>query len=361
MISRRAFTLASTSWMLGACDTAATNYTNQSNSFVGNSKLRQAAAKEGTLRIDTATDQHEVEDLLESFRYLHPDISVEYRHLSSSDLHANFLREAAERRQTADIIISSAMDLQFKLVNDGFAQAYASPEKLHLPSWAVWKDEAYAVTAEPIVFVYNRRLMPEADVPASHEGLADLLRRKPDEYYGKIATYDPERSGTGYLYYAQDLLISRDTIELAQAVGRTRPKFYILGVEMIDKVARGEHLLAYNMMSSYVLEKKSQDPDIEIIFPNDYTLVMSRIAVIPKVARHPSASKLFLDFLLSGSGQTLLAARHMQPIRSDIPMVGAAPSPEVLRPIHFGPSLLANLDQFRRLEVLREWRRTFES
>ena len=51
----------------------------------------------------------------------------------------------------------------------------------------------------------------------------------------------------------------------------------------------------------------------------------------------------------------------MQPVRTGITMGGAAPSPDVLRPIHFGPSLLANLDEFRRRRVLREWRRTFES
>ena len=359
MISRRTFTFVAAACLASACDMSSRN--NNPSLADSHSRLWKDAAKEGALRIDTATDQHEIVDLLEAFRGLHPNIAVRYQHLNSSDLHANFLKEVGEGRPTADIIICSAMDLQFKLVNDGFALAYASPEKIHLPSWAVWKDEAYAFTAEPIVFVYNKTLLPQEDIPASHEGLTDLLRRKPHDYYGKIATYDPERSGTGYLYYAQDLLISRDTIELAQAVGRTHPKFYILGVEMIDKVARGELLLAYNMMSSYVLEKKSQGFDIEVVFPNDYTLVMSRIAVIPKLARHPNASKLFLDFLLSEAGQTLLASRHMQPIRSDIPMEGSAPSPEVLRPIHFGPSLLANLDQFRRREVLREWRRTFES
>jgi iron(III) transport system substrate-binding protein len=254
------------------------------------------------------------------------------------------------------------MDLQFKLVNDGFAQVYASPEKLYLPDWAVWKDQAYAITAEPIVFAYNRALMPPADVPESHYELADLLRRKPEQYRGKIATYDPERSGTGYLYYTQDLLLSHDTLDLAEAVGRTQPKFYASGGDAMNKVQTGEHLLAYNMVSSQMMVRQSRDRNIAIVYPSDYTLVMSRIAFIPRTARHPAAARLFLDFLLSEPGQLLLAGHHhMQPIRTGITMKGGAPSPEVLRPIHFGPSLLANLDEFRRRRVLREWRRTFES
>jgi iron(III) transport system substrate-binding protein len=361
MFSRRTFITGSLACATAACDGFAGIDRLTAGLSSGNSKLVQAATEEGHLRIDAATDQHEVEDLLDAFRRLYPNITIEYHRPPSSELHAGFLRDAAARRATADLLISSAMDLQFKLVNDGFAQTYESLERQYLPDWAVWKDQAYAVTAEPIVFTYNRKLMPAVDVPASHDELADLLTRKPDEYRGKIASYDPERSGTGYLYYTQDLLLSRDTIGLAEAVGRTNPRFYVSGVEMIERVSTGEHLLAYNMMSSYVLERQSYDASIGIIFPSDYTLVMSRIALIPKMAPHPAASRLFLDFLLSRDGQALLARHHMRPIRQDVPMGGLAPSPEVLRPIHFGPSLLANLDQFRRRRVLREWRRTFES
>ncbi len=299
--------------------------------------------------------------MLKSFEHLHPGIALEFQRPSSSELHSNFLREATAGRPTADILISSAMDLQFKLVNDGFAQVYESPEKPRLPAWATWKDQAYAITAEPIVFAYNRALMPAADVPRSHEELADLLRRKRDAYRGKIATYDPELSATGYLYYTQDLLVSRDTLDLIDAVGRTHPSFYQLGGDVMSRVETGQHLLAYNMVSSQMLTRQKRDANISIVYPSDYTLVMSRIAFVPKLASHPAAGKLFLDHLLSEAGQSLLARNHMQPIRAGVAMVGATPSPDVLRPIHFGPALLANLDEFRRRRVLRDWRRSFES
>jgi iron(III) transport system substrate-binding protein len=42
------------------------------------------------------------------------------------------------------------MDLQAKLINDGYAQGYLSPEKPALPATAVWKNMGYGVTAEPV-------------------------------------------------------------------------------------------------------------------------------------------------------------------------------------------------------------------
>ena len=365
MLSRRTFTSAGLAWTATGCGLGPGVDRTRLGRSSSDSNLEALAAKEGALRIeatiDATTDPQGLEDLLDSFGQLYPGIALDYHRPPSRELHANFLREATAGLPTADILISSAMDLQFKLVNDGFAQAYESPEKPNLPAWAVWKNQAYAITAEPIVFGYNRALVPAADVPASHDEFADLLRRKPDAYRGKVATYDPERSGTGYLYYTQDLLLSRDTLDLAEAVGRLQPKFYVSGAEIIDKLSSGDILLSYNMVSSYMLARQGREPDIGIVFPSDYTLVMSRIALIPRMAAHPAASKLFLNFLLSEQGQLLLARRYMRPIRTGVPMPGTAPPAEVLRPIHFGPSLLANLDEFRRRRVLREWRHTFES
>jgi iron(III) transport system substrate-binding protein len=360
MITRRSVTLAGLAGIAG-CSAGLGAWGSRFGITAGHSRLRAQAAKEGALRVDFATGLNAVDELKSVFERENPGIAIEYRRDSSRPLHQNFLHEVAAGLPTADMLISSAMDLQFKLINDGYAQSYDSPESPQLPAWAVWKDQAYAITSEPLVFVYNKRLMPPEDVPGSHEELADLLRRKPDEYRGKIASYDPELSGTGYLYHTQDLMLSRDTLDLVQAVGRTQPKFYDSGAEVRNRVSSGEHLLGYNMVYSYMVVRRAQHPDIGIVFPSDYTLAMSRVAFITKTARHPAASKLFLDFLLSARGQDIMARQLMQPIRDGIPMSGETPSPEILRPIHFGPSLLANLDEVRRGRVLRAWRRALES
>ena len=358
MASRRSFILTGLATALSGCDIGRDLRLDFAPPNVG---LEADAIREGALRIDAATGLLGDQDLMTAFRSRYPEIKLEYRRAPSRQLHMRFLQDVSAGGPTTDIFISAAMDLQFKLVNDGLAQKYESPEKPYLPDWAVWKNEAYAINADPVVFVYNRALMPADDVPRSHEELTDLLRRKPREYRGKIATYDVQRSGTGYLYYTQDLLLSRDTLDLVQALGRTQPRLYVSGAELRNKVSSGEHLLAYNMAYSYMSGREEEHPDVAIVFPSDYTLVMSRIAFIPKLAAHPAAGRLFLDFLLSELGQTLMARRYAQPVREGIPLAGEAPPPEAVRRINFGPELLANLDGYRRQRVLHEWRRAFES
>ena len=318
--------------------------------------LIAAAEKEGRLVVYANTDTASMAGTLNDFRLAYPRIRVRYEELSASDLYRRFIAENAKGPASADLVWSSAMDLQAKLINDGYAQAYGSPEKPNLPSWAVWKNEGWGVTAEPIVFAYNKALMAAKDVPGSHEAFERLLRTKPKAYRGKVATYDPAKSGVGFLYLSQDLRVSRDTWKLIRALGAVEPRLYDSTLAMIDKLAAGEHLLSYNVIGSYVLERAKRDPSIGIVFPADYTQVMSRIAFISKEARNPNAARLFLDHLLSRRGQQQLAARSMGPVRIDMPNSGVpAPRPDQIQAIPVGPGLLANLDQIKRARFLRDW------
>lgn len=318
--------------------------------------LTAQAYREGRLLVYSSADLTDMNGLLQAFRARHPALKVEYRHFVSTELYDRFVREVAAGQPSADFLFSSAMDTQIKLVNDGYAQSYASPEKPYLPAWAIWKNEAYGLTAEPIVFAYNRRLLSPAEAPRSHDQLEEFLRRKRAALRGKVGTYDVERSSTGFLFFTQDEQISHDTWKLLKALGRTQPRFDVLAHDILARVSSGEQVLAYNVMSSYALERRAHDPWVEVVFPTDYTLVMSRIGFISKQAQHPAAAKLFLDFLLSREGQSLLAARYMTPVRTDLEPATPHADPSNLKAIHVGPALLANLDRLKYAKLISEWK-----
>jgi len=144
------------------------------------------------LKIVSTTDASEVSDLLADFRALYPRIETVYSKVNSNDIFNRIVEPPSSSEASGDVIWSSAMDLQVKLVNDGYAQPYVSREIAKIPDWAVWKSEAYAITAEPIVIVYNKNLVAESDIPRTRAELTNLLNKKPDTYRGKIASYDPE-------------------------------------------------------------------------------------------------------------------------------------------------------------------------
>src|SRR5262245_28937394 len=76
---------------------------------------------------------------------------------------------------------------------------------------------------------------------------------------------------------------------------------------MIERITSGEHLLGFNVIGSYVVLRQRKDPDLGLVYPGDYVLVMSRVAFITKNARRPNAGKLFMDYLLSARAQKIMA------------------------------------------------------
>lgn len=325
-----------------------------------------AAQKEGRLVVYSSTDSASAAPLLQDFKSLYPSIQVEYNDLNTTEIYNRFIAEAAAGAGTADFLWSSAMDLQLQLVNNGTGQSYASPEMAQIPKWAVWQNQAYGTTFEPVTMTYNKRLLPQDALPTSHADLIRLLKEKSAVFKGKLATFDPEKSGVGFLLATQDLKITPTFWDLAKAMGGVDVKVYTSTGAMLEKVSSGEHTLAYNIIGSYGLLRQQKDPSIGLIFPKDYTLAFSRIAFIPKAARHPNAGKLFLDYILSKRAQTIMANKSLiYALRSDVEGQATAANltkemGKALKPIEVSPDLLAALDKNKRLDFLKRWQESLK-
>lgn len=321
-----------------------------------------AARSEGKVVVYATTDLAALSALIKDFESMFPGVQVEYRELNSAELLNRYLAETAAHRPSADVLWSSAMDLQMKLANDNLTASYASPEAAYLPEWAVWRNTAYGTTFEPAVFAYSKRHVPAAEVPQTHAELLTLLNTQRAKYAGKVTTYDIEKSAVGFLFATQDSRIHPRFWDLVQGLGANAVELETNTSVMMERIASGKVYLGYNLIGSYALTRARRDPAIGIVLPKDYTLVMTRIALLSKAAPHPNAGKLWLDYLLSKRGQGLLANRaELFSIRNDVTGDFTAqalrqtlgPS---LKSIGVGPTLLVFLDQSKRFEFLRRWR-----
>ncbi|HEX2655482.1 MAG TPA: ABC transporter substrate-binding protein, partial [Xanthobacteraceae bacterium] len=277
------------------------------------------AQKEGKLVIYASTDSASAEPILKGFGALYPFLKVEYNDLNSTELYNRFISEVAAGAGTADFLWSSAMDLQIKLVTDKNALAYESAETKNLPTWSVYEKQAYGTTLEPLVMVYNQRLLPADAVPKSHADLVRIGMEKTDLLKNKLTMYDIEKSGVGFMLVTQDIKAWPQFWDLATAFGKAGGKYYTSAGAMMEKVTSGEHLIASNIFGSYALLRQKKDPNLAIVYPSDYTLGMSRVAFISKGARNPNAAKLFLDYMLSKQGQDIIANQSLlYSIRDDV-------------------------------------------
>ena len=238
----------------------------------------------------------------------------------------------------------------------------AAPRRL--PPVSNWRDEVFGITRELAVIVYNKRLIGEAQVPRSRFDLIDLLRPEQSRFHGRVATYDIEASGLGYLFAFADAQQATTFGSLIEAFGRSGAIATCCSAGIIDGVANGTYLIAYNVLASYALARAAENPDIVAVAPDDYTLVLARAALIPRHAAEPDMASDFLDFLLSEAGREALRSAHLI-VRTDDGGPTSLQLPETpetnFRPIALTPSLLVGLDQHKRREFIALWRSTFPS
>lgn len=307
-------------------------------------------------------DLEAFEPLILGFQAIFPGVAVSYHELISTELYERFLKQAdAGSGDSPDLLISSAMDLQLKLVNDGYALPHGSAAVHRMPRWAVWRNEAFGFSFEPAVIVYNKALVPDEEIPRTRAELVRLLRAGRERYFGKVASYDPERSGLGFLFLTQDAEQSHAIWDLVRALGASAVKLFSTTGALLERIASGEVLIGYNVLGSYALARAQEDSAIDVVLPQDYVLVMSRIAVVPKTTSRPALARLFLGFLLGERGQRILArASHLHAIHPGVTGKTTADALQALagdslRPIVLGSGLLVYLDQAKHRNFLRRW------
>ncbi len=300
-----------------------------------------------TLEIISTADRELFTPLLTDFLRSHPAIAINYTTVSSTELMKAIYTEGV----AFDIAISSAMDLQTKLANDGFTRSHSSAISQRIPDWARWRDHVYAFTREPAAIVYSPDALQGLEIPQTRQQLIALLRNNQERLYGKVGTYDVRSSGLGYLFATHDARFSDIYWRLSEVMGSLGATLYCCSGQMIEDIESGKLAIAYNVLGSYAQARKDQGANIEIVEPADFTTVMLRSAVIPANAKQVALAGEFIDHLLSASwlnkGDTVYP----------FPAIDLNPASEqnAYQPIRLGPGLLVYLDDFKRRHFLREW------
>jgi iron(III) transport system substrate-binding protein len=157
-------------------------------------RIVEASRGEGGLLVYSIMAARNWEPVIAEFRRLYPWIRVETLDLGSYEVFERYYAESASGARTADMIISIAPDAFQELVRRGQAVAYDSPEVRRIPSWARFGREVYLVSADPMVFIWNKRALREDLWPTSIAQLVDLVTSNP----GRSATASRPTTPSGW-------------------------------------------------------------------------------------------------------------------------------------------------------------------
>lgn len=293
------------------------------------------------LRVISSTDIDLFAPIAESFVARAAEISIDYYVASTADID-RIMRQSPER---FDVAVSSAMDLQFKLANDGFAQVL---EGFDYPEWAEWRSSVFAFTSEPAAIVVNRAAFAELGTPLSRQELIRALRGTPERFRGKVGTYDVRQSGLGYLFATQDARTSETYWRLMEVMGNLDARLYCCSSDMIEDVSTGRLAMAYNVLGSYAQARADLSDQIEIVLPSDFQTIMMRTALVSVRGPNPELARDFMQHLLGQHGTP-------QSSGTALPLLDLAKPASEQSTIQLEPALLTYLDRLKAQRFLKEW------
>ncbi len=304
-------------------------------------KMFNGTATGPALRVLSSTDTAIFAPIIERFVSDNPDVQVDYLVTGTADINRVFRQDPG----AYDIVISSAMDLQLKLANDGFALRLRNVDH---PAWAQWRQSLFAFTTEPAAIVINRKAFAGQPIPKTRQDLIQAMRAAPGVFRNKVGTYDIRKSGLGYLFATQDARASETFWRLMEVMGGLDARLYCCSGDMIDDLADGTILIAYNVLESYARARIDSKDALAIILPSDFPTTMMRTALVSNAAPQPKLATEFIRHLITLTSSMGTADQPLPLLDPQRDEVGPAT-------IALEPALMTFLDALKRRKFLAEW------
>ena len=178
----------------------------------------------------------------------------------------------------------------------------------------------------PMVIVYNKKLVSDAEAPKTWKALAD------PKWKDKIAYAAADKSGSSYTILATLLTVYGDGDAGWKLVEDIMKNAKILpSSSRVPKgVADGEYHAGLTYEDAAMRQVAGGAP-VGVIYPQDGTSVPPDGNALMKGAKHPSAARLFLDYVVSKEVMDLLAEKFsLRSARTDVsPPRGFVPLAEI--------------------------------
>ena len=273
-------------------------------------ELYEKAKLEKTLVLYGAGPTGSHDRWIKDFQQRFPGVTVAFTGGLSNGLNQKIEQQLANKKLETDLAV-------FQTIQDFGKWKKAGALMLFKPEGsdqidAAYKDEDGAFTAvsvNTIVYAYNTRLLPAADVPKS---ALDFLK---PIFQGRLITTDPSEDDAALAVF--NMIVGKYGWSYMDKYMAQKPAFVTTGHAAVSNaIADGEKLATFDSTSTTPWLKQAGKPIEPVFSQADDTPVFLVGAAIFKDAPHPNAAKLYLTWYLAKAQQS--RSGTFSP-RSDVP------------------------------------------
>ena len=273
-----------------------------------------AAMEEGELLLYTNAEDQQMAPLKKAFEKAVPGITLRALSLGDEEMFQRYETEVASGSDTADVVMNSDSLGWMDFIDAGNIEPYEDPNSPNLPEFSLLADGVYATSFDPVIAVFNKQLLPEAEQPTSMAELAEMA----PELDGKIGTTDISNSAqwgatTGYIgKYGEE------GWEILEQIG-AHSEVEASNGPLVTKLAQGQYAANFFVAGSvraFITGDVTQV--VNYSYLTDGTPLNTRAMGVTAQAPHANAAKVFLNWLLSVEGQEAACAAGFTSYRDGV-------------------------------------------
>lgn len=288
--------------------------------------LVEGAKKEGKLTFYSALPQFSNQQLIKAFTTTYPFVKAEVVRAGGPVIAQRFSAEKARKVENMDVIYSGAAEAYPEWSRlDYIARIENLPEWPNIIELAKAPGGRYAAFAYALqVLAWNRKLVADAEVPS------DLWEFTKPRWKDKVATGDPVGAGFAlnwYSFAAGDR--PQDSRSRGKPPGLGWPWMSAMaqnGVllagqlgNLTDTLVSGRRPVVLQHWDTEIVEAIKQGAQLGWKYPTNGTVAQHILGAVNSKAPHPYTARLYLNWLLSTEGQTLMVKEvAMNIVRKDM-------------------------------------------
>ncbi len=272
-------------------------------------ELLARAQKEAEVVWYTAMNLSDADVMRKRFAERYPFLTLTILRAGGEKVRTRILTEARANRYAWDVVSINHLDVD-ALNQEGLLAAYISPEtRTGYPKGAVDPEGRWAaIYVRQFVIGYNTNLVKPEQAP---KDWPDLLV---PQWAGKFAL---DESDIEWYAAMLDHWGRAKGMQYMRALSKQNPQMRRGHSLLTRLLVAGDFPLALVLAAEIEKEKQNGAP-VEWVQTLDPIVTSPSQIAISARAPHPAAARLFVDFMLSKEGQSLMRTRGRVPARTDV-------------------------------------------
>lgn len=273
------------------------------------SKLYDAAKKEGTVVWWTAHYAQSAADRIrDAFKAKYPGIEVQFIRQTAQVIYQRLNQDLKSNVHELDVFASTDESHYTSLKKENVFASFvpADIDKVPAALRHLDPDETYQIGALGFVLInYNTKVKP----PHHWQELLD------PKWNNQITLGHPAFSG----YVGNWVVAMNDKYgwDYFTNLAKNNPKIGRSVNDTVTDEVSGERMVGAGP-DNYSLEKKAAGNPIDIVYPDDDSILITSPVAVLKDAPHPNAARLFMNFYYSREYSQALVKSFNYPLRIDV-------------------------------------------